>query len=49
MLVVRAYELASDERLADAGLNALMIVCVGLIPVLLLSRAISQGRTGTMT
>ncbi len=48
-LAVRAYELASDERLADAGLSALMIVCVGLIPVLLLSRAISQGRTGTMT
>lgn len=48
-LAVRAYELASDERLADAGLSALMIVCVGLIPVLLLSRAISQGRIGTMT
>jgi iron(III) transport system permease protein len=48
-LAVRTYELASDERLADAGLSALMIVFVGLIPVLLLSRAISQGRTGAMT
>ena len=38
-LAVRAYEMAGDERLADAGPPALMIVLVGLIPVILLSRA----------
>ncbi|WP_404402113.1 iron ABC transporter permease [Idiomarina seosinensis] len=39
-LAVRAFEMASDERLADAGPPALMIVAVGLIPVMLLSRAL---------
>lgn len=38
-LAVRAHEMASDERLADAGPPALMIVLAGLIPVILLSRA----------
>ena len=38
-LAVRAYEMAGDERLADAGPPALMMVLVGLIPVILLSRA----------
>jgi iron(III) transport system permease protein len=37
-LAVRAYELASDERLADASLASLAIVLVGLVPVILLSR-----------
>ena len=46
-LAVRAYEMAADERLADAGAPALMIVAVGIIPVILLSRAISRGRPGT--
>lgn len=32
-LAVRTYELASDERLTDAALPALLIVLVGLIPV----------------
>ena len=45
-LAVRAYEMAADERLADAGAPALMIVLVGLIPIILLSRAISQSRAG---
>jgi iron(III) transport system permease protein len=45
-LAVRAYEMASDERLADAGAPSLMIVLVGIIPVILLSRAISQSRAG---
>ena len=40
-LAVRAHEMASDERLADAGPPALMIVLAGLIPVILLSRAMS--------
>lgn len=39
-LAVRAYELASDERLAEAALPSLMIVFVGLAPVILLSRSI---------
>ncbi len=41
-LAVRAFELASDERLADAAMASLTIVLVGLIPVILLTRAISQ-------
>ncbi|MEN8170871.1 MAG: iron ABC transporter permease [Pseudomonadota bacterium] len=43
-LAVRAYELAADERLADAASAALAIVIAGLIPVILLSRSISQTR-----
>jgi ABC-type Fe3+ transport system permease subunit len=31
--------LASDERLADASLPAIVIVLVGVIPVLLLQRS----------
>ena len=42
-LAVRAYELASDERLADAAAPALAIVVVGLLPVILLSRAVARG------
>lgn len=41
-LAVRAYEMASDERLADAGAPALTIVFVGIIPVILLSRSIAN-------
>lgn len=36
-LAVRAFELASDERLMDAALPALAIVCVGILPVILLT------------
>ncbi|PWQ99029.1 ABC transporter permease [Leucothrix arctica] len=43
-LAVRSYEMASDERLADAGAPSLMIVLAGIIPVILLSRAIAQAR-----
>lgn len=43
-LAVRTYELASDERLADASTAALAIVLVGIIPVLLLSRSIARSR-----
>ena len=46
-LAVRAYELASDERLADSSTAALAIVLVGVVPVILLSRAISRSRAGT--
>jgi len=46
-LAVRAFELASDERLADSSTAALMIVAVGLGPVILLSRSISVSRAGS--
>ncbi|MEZ5536150.1 MAG: iron ABC transporter permease [Thiolinea sp.] len=45
-LAVRAYEMASDERLADAGLPSIMIVAAGIIPVILLSRSITRARAG---
>ena len=38
-LAVVAYNLARDERLAEAALPSLAIVAVGMIPVVLLSRA----------
>ena len=41
-LAVRAFELASDERLSDAALPAIAIILTGLIPVLLLSRSIAH-------
>jgi iron(III) transport system permease protein len=37
-LAVQAYNLASDERLAEASTAALTIVLVGLLPLILLSR-----------
>ena len=43
-LAVRAYELASDERLMDSATAAAAIVLVGLIPVILLSRTIETTR-----
>ena len=43
-LAVRAFELASDERLAETGPAALTIVAAGLIPVILLSRSITRSR-----
>ncbi|MCP4078015.1 MAG: iron ABC transporter permease [Gammaproteobacteria bacterium] len=46
-LAVRAFELASDERLADSSTAALMIVVAGLLPVIFLSKSISQSRAGS--
>lgn len=43
-LAVRVYQFASDERLAEASTAALAIVAVGLLPVIILSRAIAQSR-----
>ncbi len=43
-LAVKAYELASDERLAEAALPAVAIVLAGLIPILILSYSITRGR-----
>jgi iron(III) transport system permease protein len=45
-LAVRAFELASDERLAESATAALTIVLVGIIPVILLSRSITRSRPG---
>jgi iron(III) transport system permease protein len=44
-LAVRVYQLASDERLAEAAAPALAIVAVGLLPVMVLSRQITLTRT----
>ncbi len=44
-LAVRAYELASDERLADAAPAALAIVAAGIVPVILLSMSITHTRS----
>jgi iron(III) transport system permease protein len=44
-LAVRAYELASDERLADSSTAALAIVLAGIVPVIMLSRSIARGRS----
>jgi iron(III) transport system permease protein len=39
-LAVVAYQLARDERLAEAALPSLALVLVGLVPVILLSRTL---------
>ena len=44
-LAVQAYNMAKDERLAEAAAASLVIVAVGLVPLVLLSRAIAAGRT----
>lgn len=41
-LSIKAFELASDERLADAALPALAIVLVGVLPVILLTKIIDK-------
>lgn len=43
-LAVRAFEMADEERLADAALPALAIVAAGLVPLVLLSRSIARSR-----
>ena len=45
-LAVVAYQLAADERLGEAALPALTIVLAGVIPVILLSRAIARAAPG---
>lgn len=45
-LAVRVYRFASDERLAEASSAALAIVVVGLLPVIVLSRAVARSRQG---
>ncbi len=46
-LAIQAYNLASDERLTLAATPSLVIVACGLIPVLLISRAIMRSRPGS--
>jgi iron(III) transport system permease protein len=41
-LAVQTYTLAMDERLAEASTAALVIVAVGLIPLIMASRAITR-------
>lgn len=43
-LAIRVYNLASDERLAEAAAPALAIVLVGLLPVILLSWKLAHSR-----
>jgi len=45
-LAIRSYELANEERLADAACPALAIVGLGIIPVIMLSHSISKSRPG---
>lgn len=46
-LAVKAFELASDERLAEAAPAALAIVAVGILPVIILSYSITRSRRVT--
>jgi len=45
-LATHTYEYASDEQLVEASPAALAIVVVGVVPVILLSRAIARARAG---
>jgi iron(III) transport system permease protein len=42
-LATRTYTLAQDERLAEAALPSLAIVAVGVLPLLVLARAVRRG------
>jgi iron(III) transport system permease protein len=45
-LATQTYTLAKDERLAEAALPSLAIVAVGILPLLVLARAVRRGMTG---
>jgi iron(III) transport system permease protein len=45
-LAIRVFELASDERLADSSSAAIAIVLTGILPVIVVSRAIARSRPG---
>ncbi|WP_370152885.1 ABC transporter permease [Ferrovibrio sp.] len=45
-LAVRVYQLASDERLAEASTGSVIIVAISLIPVIWLHRAVIRSRPG---
>jgi len=42
-LATQTYTLAKDERLAEAALPSLAIVAVGILPLLILARAVRRG------
>ncbi len=44
-LATQVYQYASDEMIEQSALSALLIVVVGLIPVILLSRSITASRS----
>ncbi|MGL4395856.1 MAG: ABC transporter permease [Hyphomicrobium sp.] len=46
-LATHVYGLAAVEQFEEAAFGALAIVAIGLLPVLLLHRAITEGRTGS--
>ena len=46
-LAVGVYRFASDERLAEAAVGALLIVAASLVPVMLLSRSIAAAATSS--
>jgi iron(III) transport system permease protein len=41
-LAVKAYELASDERLVDASIPSVAIVVAGLLPLILINNSINN-------
>ena len=41
-LAVKAYELASDERLIDASIPSVIIVFVGLLPLIIINNSINN-------
>lgn len=45
-LATHVYQFAKDEMIEHAALGALTIVLVGVVPVIMLSRAISKSRPG---
>lgn len=47
-LAVQAYNMAKDERLAEAAAASLVIVAVGLVPLVILSHVIARGRGGAL-
>jgi len=45
-LAVEAYNLAKDERIAEAAIPSLFMVAIALLPLILLSRQIAGSRRG---
>jgi iron(III) transport system permease protein len=43
-LAIRAFEYASDERVAEAAPAALIIILVGMVPVIILNRMMGKGK-----
>jgi iron(III) transport system permease protein len=43
-LAVETYNLAKDERIAEAAVPSLVMVVIALLPLILLSRQIARSR-----